>query len=50
MGNFPLFPQVCGADINNCIFPQNDRKTPYVNGSVVSEPGYFSIKLSTGIQ
>jgi len=50
MGNFPLFPQVCGPDINNCIFPQNDRKTPYVNGSVVSEPGYFSIKLSTGIQ
>lgn len=52
LGNFPLFPQVCpdDADVDSCRFRIGDRKVPYVNSSVVAEPGYFSVQLSTGIQ
>jgi putative alpha-1,2-mannosidase len=51
LGNFPLFPQYCPEDvIDNCRFLITDRATPYLNGSVVATPGYFSLGLATGIQ
>lgn len=51
LGNFPLFPQLCpdDSDINSCNFRIGDRKIPYDNGSVVAQPGYFSVELDTGI-
>lgn len=51
LGNFPLFPQTCpdDADVDSCSFRIGDRKVPYVNSSVVAEPGHFSVQLSTGI-
>lgn len=51
LGNFPLFPQVCSddADVDSCRFRIGDRKVPYLNGSVVAEPGRFSVQLATGI-
>ncbi|KAF2139420.1 glycoside hydrolase family 92 protein [Aplosporella prunicola CBS 121167] len=52
LGNFPLFAYTHCAndDVNNCVFPKRSRATPYVNGSVVASPGYFSITLSSGIK
>ncbi|KAM3080351.1 hypothetical protein ACMFMG_005311 [Clarireedia jacksonii] len=51
LGNFPLFPQYCPEDeIDNCDFLITDRATPYLNGSVVTTPGYFGLGLATGIQ
>lgn len=51
LGNFPLFPQVCpdDGDVDSCRFRLGDRKVPYVDGSVVAEPGRFSVRLATGI-
>jgi putative alpha-1,2-mannosidase len=51
LGNFPLFPQVCpdDADVNSCRFRIGDRKLPYLNDSVVARPGYFSVRLQSGV-
>lgn len=51
LGNFPLFPQICSddADVNSCNFRIGDRRLPYLNESVVAQPGYFSIQLASGI-
>jgi putative alpha-1,2-mannosidase len=52
LGNFPLFPQVCpdDQDLNSCKFPIDARKVGYDLESVVAEPGYFSLKLDSGIR
>lgn len=52
LGNFPLFPQICpdDGDVNSCSFRIGDRKQPYVNESVVARPGYFSVKLASGVK
>jgi len=51
LGNFPIFPQVCpGDDLNSCNYRIGDRKLPYVNSSVVSQPGYFALQLRSGIK
>ncbi|RDL31123.1 putative alpha protein [Venustampulla echinocandica] len=51
LGNFPLFPQYCPEDeVNNCNFVIGERKTKYINDSVVATPGYFSLNLETGIK
>lgn len=50
LGNFPLFPQLCRGDsLDECSFRIGDRKTPYVNESLVARPGYFSVGLQTGV-
>lgn len=51
LGNFPLFPQLCpdDADIDSCAFRIGDRAVPYVEGSVVSEPGRFGMRLASGV-
>lgn len=51
LGNFPLFPQTCpdDNDVDSCAFRIGDRKVPYLNSSVVAQPGHFSLQLSTGI-
>lgn len=51
LGNFPLFPQVCDDDeLNGCMYRIGDRKVHYVEDSVVAEPGYFSLKLESGVE
>lgn len=52
LGNFPLFPQICpdDSDVNSCSFRIGDRKLPYVNESVVAQPGYFSVQLTSGVK
>ncbi|KAI1091421.1 glycoside hydrolase family 92 protein [Rostrohypoxylon terebratum] len=51
LGNFPLFPQVCDSDeVNNCKFLIGERATPYVEESVVARPGFFQVKLDSGIK
>lgn len=50
LGNFPLFPQVCPDDeLNSCKFRIGDRKLPYVNNSLVAQPGHFGLQLESGI-
>lgn len=51
LGNFPLFPQICpdDADVNTCNFRIGDRKLPYLNESIVAQPGYFSVQMQSGI-
>jgi putative alpha-1,2-mannosidase len=52
LGNFPLFahPSCPEDDINRCAWSKAARKTKFVNESVVSEPGYFSLKLVNGVK
>ncbi|OTA58965.1 glycoside hydrolase family 92 protein [Hypoxylon sp. EC38] len=51
LGNFPLFPQICpGDEVNNCNFLIGERATHYVEESVAARPGYFEVKLSSGIK
>ncbi|PTU22575.1 hypothetical protein P175DRAFT_0453228 [Aspergillus ochraceoroseus IBT 24754] len=52
LGNFPLFPYVSCKDdeVNGCVYPKKERKTSYDPGSVVAEPGYFALTMSSGIQ
>jgi predicted alpha-1,2-mannosidase len=50
LGNFPIFPQICGDDINTCKFPIGARATHYKNGSVKARPGYFGVTLENGIR
>ncbi|KAF2396359.1 glycoside hydrolase family 92 protein [Trichodelitschia bisporula] len=51
LGNFALFPHAscAGGVLERCVFSKKARKTGYVNGSVVSRPGYFGVKLATGV-
>ncbi|KAH0491585.1 hypothetical protein TgHK011_003010 [Trichoderma gracile] len=51
LGNFPLFPQVCAddADVNSCQFRIGDRKLHYVNDSVTARPGFFGLRLESGV-
>ncbi|RDW93998.1 uncharacterized protein DSM5745_01320 [Aspergillus mulundensis] len=51
LGNFPLFPQICsdGDDVNSCVFGKSARATGYVNDSVVARPGYFGLRMESGI-
>jgi len=51
LGNFALFPHpYCSKDdVNGCVFPKRTRKIPYVEESVVAEPGYFSITLANNV-
>lgn len=53
LGNFPLFPYVgCrGDDVNNCDYPKKTRVNhgTFRNDSVEARPGYFGIKLDTGV-
>ncbi|KAK1244671.1 hypothetical protein MKX07_003470 [Trichoderma sp. CBMAI-0711] len=51
LGNFPLFPQLCpdDGDINSCRFRVGDRKLHYVNDSVTARPGYFGLRLESGV-
>jgi putative alpha-1,2-mannosidase len=52
LGNFPLFPYTscAGDDVNGCKFPKRSRKTQFVSTSVKASPGYFGLKLATGIE
>lgn len=54
LGNFALFPySSCpGGQVDGCVFPKKDRAAlgSFSNDSVVAEPGYFSIKLNSGVQ
>lgn len=50
LGNFPVFPQICGEDINTCRFPIAARATHYENESVKAHPGYFGLTLENGIK
>lgn len=51
LGNFPLFPYVkCeGDDVNGCVYPKKERKTGYIQDSVSASPGYFGLKMDSGI-
>ncbi|KAL9618648.1 MAG: hypothetical protein Q9160_006689 [Pyrenula sp. 1 TL-2023] len=51
LGNFALFPysECPGDDIDRCVYPKNQRKLSYVDGSVGSTPGYFKLQLASGI-
>ncbi len=51
LGNFALFPYsgCAGDDVDGCAYPKITRATSYVNSSVVATPGYFSVKLASGI-
>lgn len=54
LGNFALFPySSCpGGEVDGCAFPKKERAAfgSFSNDSVVAEPGYFSIKLNSGVQ
>ncbi|KAB5542884.1 glycosyl hydrolase [Coniochaeta sp. 2T2.1] len=52
MGNFPLFvhPGCPDDDVAKCKFPQLERMTDRVNGSVAASPGYFSINLTNSVR
>jgi predicted alpha-1,2-mannosidase len=52
LGNFPLFPfaKCPNDDINLCTFPKKARATPYEMNSAAAKPGFFSVKLKTGVQ
>lgn len=51
LGNFPLFAyaQCANDSVNGCVFPKKARATPYKQGSVESNPGYFAISLASGV-
>lgn len=51
MGQFPLFlhPYCPGDDIDGCRFAKNDRASNYLNDSIQTSPGYFSVALQNGI-
>lgn len=53
MGNFPLFAYAgCSGDTpNGCApFTKLQRAVPFDASSIMSSPGYWSIKLNTGVQ
>jgi putative alpha-1,2-mannosidase len=52
LGNFALFPyaQCPGDDLTRCAFPKKNRATNYIMDSVTAQPGYFGLKLGSGVQ
>jgi predicted alpha-1,2-mannosidase len=52
LGNFAFFPYAAcpGDELNRCVFPKKERKTPYIADSVKAEPGYFAITLVSGVK
>ncbi|KAI9371392.1 glycosyl hydrolase family 92-domain-containing protein [Aspergillus egyptiacus] len=52
LGNFPLFPYMSCMDdhVNGCTYPKRQRRTSYDQDSVVANPGYFGLTLSSGIE
>ncbi|CAN8101996.1 unnamed protein product [Discula destructiva] len=54
LGNFALFAySSCpGDDVNRCVYPKRSRSQfgSFERRNVVAKPGYFGIKLDTGIQ
>lgn len=51
LGNFALFvhPACAGDAIDDCVFPKKARGVGWDNSSVKASPGYFSIKLDSGV-
>ncbi|KAI5196755.1 putative mannosidase [Aureobasidium subglaciale] len=52
LGNFPLFahPGCPNDELDKCQFTSTDRATPQINGSVLAQPGYFTITLKNSVR
>ncbi|RFU33211.1 hypothetical protein B7463_g3124, partial [Scytalidium lignicola] len=52
LGNFPIFPNTgCpDDDLNQCIYPREDRLVYFDKSTIVATPGYFGLNLDSGIK